>query len=570
MQSIIAVCTIAVVTGFDIQNVVEVRTPSGWVRGYEENYEKGQLYRFIKIPYAQSPIGELRFRKTRSVKEWIDVKGIKDVNAPQCPQVQYPIPGFDTLENDEDCLYLNVYVPGKVSMNKNISVMVWIHGGGFMFGGASQYKPQKIVLGGDVIVVTINYRLGLLGFLNLHDPLAPGNYGLWDQIEALRWIQNNIAAFGGNPKSVTIFGQSAGGISASIQALILSNDGLFQRVISQSGVASFFSFPKRRAEERTNAILFNKTNCNRENTEETLKCLRELPVDNITEAIGMAEFSKPLNVSFEIGSFVPSVDGELVKENLAYPKSWNSEIYSFFRSIDFMSGTLDAEGGSAYSMFPPDLLEKMHVNVTESVPKTVLCEVLAPVFVDTVAGNKPSLTQEICDYYTSEDIDEQSNKVFEFLGDAWAIAPSNILLSIHAKNNDKVKTFQFLVTKPTPFPLVPMDPPVWLKGAGHGEELHLLFEMSHDGISKEKLKNVDYAAVDKLSNDIIHYWTNFAKFGNPNSDEVPVWPSYDSTDEQFAIIDTPITTGEHLKSGATKLIHKIMDIGNPTLAHDEL
>lgn len=570
MQSVIAICMVAIVTGFNIQNAVEVRTPSGWVRGYEENYKNGQLYRFIKIPYAESPIGELRFRKTRPVREWVDVKGIKDVNAPQCPQVQYPIPGFDTLENDEDCLYLNVYVPGKISKDNQLSVMVWIHGGGFMFGGASQYKPQKIVLGGDVIVVTINYRLGLLGFLNLHDPLAPGNYGLWDQIEALRWIQNNIAAFGGNPQSVTIFGQSAGGISASIQALIPSNEGLFQRAISQSGVASFFSFPKRKAEERTNAILFNKTKCNRENTEETLKCLRELPVDNITEAIGMTEFSKPLNVSFEIGSFVPSVDGELVKENLAYPKSWDNEIYSFFRSIDFMSGTLDGEGGSAYSMFPSELLEKMHVNVTESVPKTVLCEVLAPVFVETVAGNKPSLTQEICDYYTTEDIDEQSNKVFEFLGDAWAIAPSNFLLSIHAKNNNKVKSFQYLVTKPTPFPLVPMDPPAWLKGAGHGDELHLLFEMSHDGISEEKLKNVDLAAVDKLSNDVIYYWTNFAKFGNPNSDEVPVWPSYGSTEEQFVILDIPITTGKHLKSGATKLIHKIMDEGNPVLAHDEL
>uniref|UniRef100_A0A8W8J4H2 Carboxylic ester hydrolase n=1 Tax=Magallana gigas TaxID=29159 RepID=A0A8W8J4H2_MAGGI len=279
---VVAVCMVAFVEGSSIQNVVEVRTPSGWVRGYEEIYKEEQVYRFIKIPYAQPPVGELRFQKTRPIKEWTDVKGIRDINAPQCPQIDNPIPGMDKLENDEDCLYLNVYVPGKISKDKDLSVMVWIHGGGFITGGASQYKPQKIVVGGGVIVVTINYRLGLLGFLTLHDPLVPGNYGLWDQIQALRWIQDNIAAFGGNPKSVTIFGESAGGMSVSLQTLIPSNEGLFQRAISQSGVVSFYALARRKAEKHTNELLLKKTNCDRGNLSETLKCLRELPVDNIT------------------------------------------------------------------------------------------------------------------------------------------------------------------------------------------------------------------------------------------------------------------------------------------------
>lgn len=209
----------------------------------------------------------------------------------------------------------------------------------------------------------------------------------------------------------------------------------------------------------------------------------------------MADFINPSNLTVELGSLVPTVDGDLIKEDLAYPKSWDSEVYKFFRSIDFMSGTLDGEGNMGLFMIHPSLLEKMNVNVSESVPKSVLCDVMAAMFVDTVAGNIPSLTQEICDYYTAEDIDEQSNKVFEFIGDSWFIVPSNIMLAIHANSNEKSSTFQYLVTKPTPFPLVPMELPSWIKGAGHAEELHLLFIMTHEQVSEEKLKTIDLNAM---------------------------------------------------------------------------
>ena len=496
-------------------NVVEVKTPSGWVRGYEENYAQGQVYRFIKVPFAQPPVGDLRFQKPMPIGEWSDVRGTREVNSPQCPQIENPIPGFDRLEDNEDCLYLNIYVPGKVSKENKLPVMVWYHGGGFICGGASQYKPQKMVLEGQVIVITVNYRLGLFGFLTLHDPLAPGNYGLRDQIEALRWIQNNIAAFGGDPKSVTIFGESAGGMSVSLQTLIPSNEGLFQRAISQSGVVSYYSHANKKEEEQTNELLLKRTGCDgRESIAETMKCLRDLPAKNITEAISMYDFVKPLNVSVQVGSLVPTVDGELVKENFAFPKRWDNEAYRFFRSIDFMSGTLDGEGNLAYLLMSPELQEKLEFNVSQSIPKIALCNVLAPSFVESFIGNIPSLTQEICDFYTTDEgTDEQSNKVCEFLGDTWFIIPSNFMLSIHAKNNDRFRTFQYLVTQPTPFSIIPLDPPSWFKGAGHGEEIHLLFNMSRDHVPEEKLKNVDIPALDKFSSDVIKYWTNFAKFG---------------------------------------------------------
>eukprot|EP00105_Crassostrea_gigas_P028123 XP_011449674.1 PREDICTED: carboxylesterase 1C [Crassostrea gigas] len=568
--SLIALITFLLVRGTRTLNITDVKTPSGWVRGYEENYESGQVYRFIKIPYAEPPIGELRFQKTRPIREWIDMKGIRDINGPQCPQVISPTPGFDTLQNDEDCLYLNVYVPGKISKDNQLSVMVWIHGGGFVFGGASQYKPQKIVLGGNVIVVTINYRLGLFGFLNLHDPLAPGNYGLWDQVEALRWIQKNIAAFGGNPKSITIFGQSAGGMSVSLLALIHSNEGLFQRAISQSGAVSFFAIAGKKAEGKTNEVLLKNTNCKRERVSETLSCLQNLPAENITEAVTLTEFVNPDNITAEIGSMTPTVDGYLIKKDLAYPENWDDRIYQLFRSIDFMSGTTDGEGNVGFFNIPQNVLTKLNVSATEAVPKSVLCQVLAPMFVQTGAGNIPSLTQEICDYYTAEDVDEQSNKVFEFYGDSWFIAPSNIMLSIHANNKENTKTFQYLFTQPSPFPLLPRELlPSWLKGAGHGDELHLLFIISRDHIPEEKLKTIDLAAVDRLSMDFIQYWTNFAKFGDPNSNGLPEWPSYDNSEEQYVIIGANITKGRHLKSGATKILNKILNAGSKQLSHSQ-
>lgn len=499
----------------DIVNLVEIKTPSGWVRGYEEIYDDGETYRFIKIPYAQPPIGDLRFQKTKPIGEWEGVRGIRGTNAPQCPQMTFSSPGFDTLETDEDCLYLNIYVPGKISRDRKLSVMVWIHGGGFIAGGASQFKPQKLVLGGDVIVATINYRLGLFGFLTLHDALAPGNYGLWDQIEALRWIQNNIAAFGGNPKFVTIFGSSSGGMSVSLHTLIPSNEGLFQRVISQSGVVNYFTIARRQEETQTNELLLVKTGClGKESIKETLKCLRNIPVNDLIEAISMFEFAKPLNVSFEVRSMIPTIDGELIKENIFYPKSWDNDVYHFFRSIDFMSGTQDGEGNLAFLFLTPDIQEKFEFSASDFVPKSVLCETFAAVYVDKVAGNSPKITHEICDFYTSDkERDEQSNKVLEFFGDSWFIGPSNNMLSIHATNNDRAKTFQYLLTKPGPIQCLPMDPPSWIKSAGHEEELHLLFMTNTDHVQTEKMSNRDGDEIDQLSKTVIKYWTNFAKYG---------------------------------------------------------
>ncbi|XP_048755006.2 carboxylesterase 1C-like isoform X2 [Ostrea edulis] len=560
--------TIFTVKGADVINAVEVNTPSGWVRGYEENYEKGQVYRFVKIPFAQPPTGNLRFQKPQPVADWEDVKGTSNENSPSCPQWDLPVPGLDSLVQNEDCLYLNIYVPGKISKERNLSIMVWIHGGGFSMGGGSQYKPQKLVLGGDVIVVTINYRLGLIGFFTLNDPLLSGNFGLWDQIEAFRWVQKNIEAFGGNPNSVTIFGESAGGMSVSLQTLIPSNKGLFQRAIAQSGVASIFTFSKKEMEKKTADMLLDRNSCNKEDVSEILKCLQEISVDNITNSVTVMDMMKPLNTSIDFGGFVPNVDGELIKENLAYPGSSDDDIYSFFRTVDYMSGTLDGEGNMEYLGIGPDIQEHYKFNVTEKISKRFLCEMTAPVYVEMAVGNAPELAQEICDFYTdTESIEAQSNKICEFRCDHFFIVPSNVLLSIHANNNKETNTFQYLMTKPSPAQFFG-DPPAWFKGARHGDDLYHFFKISVEDLPEEKRKGL--VDDDPLSENVIQYWANFAKFGNPNSDKVPEWPSYDVNSKRYVILDTQITTGQNLKSESTALLSKIVEKGRQRLRHDEL
>ena len=203
------------------------------------------------IPFAAPPTGDLRWRPPQPVKSWDGVLKA-DHYAPACPQIQFDIPIFPKVETSEDCLYLNVWTPAQ-SPAENLPVMVWIYGGGFAMGATSMplYSGEQLAKMG-VIVVSIAYRVGPLGFL-AHPDLTTesprkvsGNYGLLDQIAALQWVQRNIKAFGGNPGCVTIFGESAGGISVSMLAASPLAKGLFHRAICESG-GSFH--PARRAKE---------------------------------------------------------------------------------------------------------------------------------------------------------------------------------------------------------------------------------------------------------------------------------------------------------------------------------
>ena len=258
------------------QEPLQIKLAQGSMRGAVQD----GVASFRAIPYAAAPVGLLRFRSPQAPKPWY---GLRDAtkDGPACPQTQSGDPA-GKASVDEDCLLLNVFAPSPVSTK--LPVMVWIHGGGFNIGfsGARQYDPSPLVKEGGIVVVSINYRLGTLGLLATKSldakGAASGNYAIRDQQAALRWVRTNIAAFGGDPRNVTIAGESAG--AASVLALVSSplSKGLFQRAIAQSTPNDTHAV--RRADgEQKGAALAVTLGC--PDGPGQANCLRQLPVDAI-------------------------------------------------------------------------------------------------------------------------------------------------------------------------------------------------------------------------------------------------------------------------------------------------
>ncbi|PNF33591.1 hypothetical protein B7P43_G14683, partial [Cryptotermes secundus] len=251
----------------------------GCLIGHRLTSRKGrEIFAFQGVPYAKPPVGELRFKPPQPAEPWT---GVLDATkeAPMCVQ-RGLFPSDIEVRGQEDCLYLNVYTP-RISKSGSeaapLDVMVWVHGGGWFTGSGNtdMYGPQYL-LDKDIILVTMNYRLGLIGFLSTEDAECPGNNGMKDQVAALRWVRDNIVEFGGNPNRVTIFGESAGGSSTHLHMLSPASKGLFHRAISQSGIVlSPWALtppgsPKLVAEQVADVF-----NCPVQSSSELISCLRK-------------------------------------------------------------------------------------------------------------------------------------------------------------------------------------------------------------------------------------------------------------------------------------------------------
>jgi para-nitrobenzyl esterase len=269
---------------------------SGSVRGLTTD----GVSEFLGLPYAAPPVGNLRWRAPHPPATW---DGVRDASqfAPSCPQATQGNPFLPPGPLSENCLYLNVYTP-SLHRSAERPVVVWIHGGGLTEDGARNYDGSELAKDGTV-VVTINYRLGALGFLAhpalVDRPGGPsGNYGLMDQVAALRWVRRNIDRFGGNPHDVTIAGQSAGGLSVLALMVSQKSRGLFQRAIVQSGAFALTQQPLAQAES-TGKQFAALAGC----SDQTARCLRSLPVQTL--------------VSSFTGPVIPGViDGKILTESI--------------------------------------------------------------------------------------------------------------------------------------------------------------------------------------------------------------------------------------------------------------
>jgi para-nitrobenzyl esterase len=287
-----------------------VSVADGQIRGKKA----GGVDEYLGLPYAAPPVGPLRWRAPQAPAHWKGVRAATSF-APHCPQ---PAGVFGRASMSEDCLYLNVFAPAA-HRDRGLPVMVWIHGGALVAGESDDYDPSGLVADG-VIVVTINYRLGALGFL-AHPALAAhpggptGDYGLMDQQAALRWVHRNISAFGGNPANVTLFGESAGGQSVLLQLTSPAARGLFARAIAESGGYALSPVSLATA-EAAGRVFAAKAGC----ADQSAQCLRSLPVATIladqdpsgpTPDIDGLVLTEPPKTAFASGNFshVPVIDG---------------------------------------------------------------------------------------------------------------------------------------------------------------------------------------------------------------------------------------------------------------------
>uniref|UniRef100_A0A1B6JSG6 Carboxylic ester hydrolase n=1 Tax=Homalodisca liturata TaxID=320908 RepID=A0A1B6JSG6_9HEMI len=233
LLQVLALCW---VTSAVFPQPVMVRTAQGRLRGGEmETYTGKPFFAFRGVRYAEAPVGDYRFKPPVPVRPWGEEIREAVADGPVCPQTsaQYFGPS-----SSEDCLYLNVYTK-KLSSNAKLPVMVYLHAGGYAaVTGNSNVEGPQYLLEKDIVLVTINYRLGALGFVCTNDSILPGNYGMKDQVEALKWVKENILSFGGDPDRVTLFGYSAGGASVTLHMVSPLSKGLFHRAIAMSGTAT--------------------------------------------------------------------------------------------------------------------------------------------------------------------------------------------------------------------------------------------------------------------------------------------------------------------------------------------
>jgi len=488
---------------------VNIETPNGLVWSSNDDND-GEYFAFKGIPYAASTAGANRWQPPQDPEAWSSTEGIGSTFSSICPQDISTFTQGVNYTMDEDCLALNVFTPSSFNASSSLPVMVWIHGGTLITGSGQDFVPQGIV-SNDVVLVTINYRLGFLGYF-AHPELNETNFGLLDQVKALEWVQKNIAAFGGDPDKVTVFGESAGGLS--VLALMASplSEGLFQNAISESAADLTMAPNVTMLEAGVLGVAVGE-GLNISEGAGQLDQMRELPanllVDQLYKMMGNGE-QQPYYMG------VANIYVDEASMPLSIVEAFESGAYH--EGVNMIIGT----------------------NANETAPSMDMLEMGTPQsyqsYVDRAFGSNASGVLEM----TPASTDEEAASAATELTTNIAFGTPAYLVAEALANSSSGDAYLYQFT------FYPTDEEEL--GAYHGAEMPYVFNSTFSSFENNVTFSLNNQA---LADEMVTYWTNFAKTGDPNEpnewfDEceeetcevLPTWPKYDGSGSWQVLGDT--------------------------------
>jgi para-nitrobenzyl esterase len=467
---------------------LQVKTDKGKVEGSLTDDQKVRAFK--GIPYAAPPVGNLRWQPPQPAAKWSGVRSAKDFGS-RCVQPSgYPDMHFHDPGESEDCLTLNVWTPAKAKPG-SLPVMVWIYGGGFNSGSTSESRQDgQFLAHRDVVIVSMNYRLGIFGFF-VHPELtaesahhASGNYGLMDETAALEWVKKNIAAFGGDPKNVTIFGESAGSFAVSAQMASPLAQGLFAKAIGESGGAFYsdgLKFEPRETLERRN-VEFAETAFHTS----SLADLRKLSVDEILQAVRAKTTPPP-------PKFGPDVDGYFLPDSVPNIYAAGKQAH-----VPLLAGwNVDEDRGGVLLAQPPTTVES---------------------FTATAQKEFGDNAQKFLAVYSATTDAEAVASAGDFAGDRFIKYSTWRWLEAQVATGGS-PVYRYSLDLGSPGDKYHAA----ILGAFHSDDIEYVFN-TLDSRAEAVWRPEDR----KLADQIGAYWTNFARSGDPNAAGLPTWPTYNA------------------------------------------
>jgi para-nitrobenzyl esterase len=543
-----------------IASGLDVMTVDGIVHGSSS----GGVRAFLGIPFAATTGGANRWKPPQPVSPWTTTFDATKLG-PICPQINPSTMAYDAT-SDENCLSLNVWTPDPAP-SKPLPVMVWIYGGAYVFGssGAAPYSGNNLVPKGNVVVVSMNYRVGPLGFL-AHSALAAqdpshatGNYGLLDQQAAFKWVQANIGAFGGDKNNVTVFGESAGANSVCLQLLAPSSHGLFDKAIVESGLCltPLQTLTDAEAEGDRFAAAMG---CTGTDAAAALACLLKVPAKSITNGPATAPAQQPGGFFYQDRSntlsFKPIEDGVLLTGQPAALFAANKEA-----TVPVLQGTNTDEGIlfhiAALGPYTPvmtnaDYLGALTRTFGMSAAPTIAAQYPvaggdagAPAAEAGVAPSDAQATGAVAFATYNEALTQVSS-------DAFFVCQARRLERWLAANGQKTYLYSFNG------PLMGVPIPQLVGKAFHSSELPYVFGNSY------VLGSVPDAGAP-LVDTIEGYWTRFATTGDPNGGSDPNWPAYATAGDTNINLDTAITVDSGLEKSSCDFWDNLV-MQNPSIA----